>query len=85
MSRKVGKKKLSVICVEVMVYGTRGNEGTERSGVHGRNPCPGPTPSRRRLRRLDRCAFGASHFALSALGFMRPVFSVSIVGNPNCD
>ena len=26
--------KLSVVCVEVMVQGTRGNEGTERSGVH---------------------------------------------------
>ena len=34
MSRKEGKKKLSVICVEVMVWGTRGNEGTETSGVH---------------------------------------------------
>ena len=34
VSRKEGEKKLSVICVEVMVYGTRGNEGTERSGVH---------------------------------------------------
>ena len=34
VSRKEGKKKLSVICVEVMVKGTRGNEGTERSGVH---------------------------------------------------
>jgi len=34
VSRKEGKKELSVICVEVMVQGTRGNEGTERSGVH---------------------------------------------------
>ena len=34
MSRKEGKKELSVISVEVMVQGTRGNEGTERSGVH---------------------------------------------------
>ena len=34
VSRKEGKKKLSVICVEVMVYGTRGNEVTERSDVH---------------------------------------------------
>ena len=34
VSQKEGKKKLSVICVEVMVLGTRGNEGTERSGVH---------------------------------------------------
>ena len=34
MSRKEGNKELSVICVEVMVKGTRGNEGTERSGVH---------------------------------------------------
>ena len=34
VSRKEGKKKLSAICVEVMVQGTRGNEGTERSGVH---------------------------------------------------
>jgi len=30
-------------------------------------------------------AFGAPHLALSVLGFMRPVFSVPIVGNPNCD
>jgi len=29
-----GKEELSIISVEVMVYGTRGNEGTERSGVH---------------------------------------------------
>ena len=35
--------------------------------------------------RLDRRAFGAPHLALSALGFMRPVFLVPIVGNPNCD
>jgi len=35
VSRKEGKKELSVICVEVMVWGTRGNEGAERSGVHG--------------------------------------------------
>ena len=28
---------------------------------------------------------GASIVALSALGSMRPEFSVSIVGNPNCD
>ena len=34
MSRKEGRKELSVIGVEVMVQGTRGNEGTERSGVH---------------------------------------------------
>jgi len=34
VSRKEGNKELSVICVEVMVKGTRGNEGTERSGVH---------------------------------------------------
>jgi len=34
VSRKEGKKELSVICIEVVVYGTRGNEGTERSGVH---------------------------------------------------
>ena len=26
MSRKEGKKELSVVCIEVMVYGTRGNE-----------------------------------------------------------
>jgi len=38
----------------------------------GRNPSPYPTPPRRRLRRLDRRAFGAPHLALSALGFMRP-------------
>jgi len=29
--RKEGKKELSVICIALMVYGTRGNEGTERS------------------------------------------------------
>ena len=34
VSRKEGKKELSVICIEVVVYGTRGNAGTERSGVH---------------------------------------------------
>ena len=33
MSRKEGKKELSVTCVEVMVQGTRGNEGTERSVI----------------------------------------------------
>ena len=36
MSRKEGKKEMSVICIEVVVKGTRGNEGAERSGVHGR-------------------------------------------------
>ena len=30
-------------------------------------------------------AYGASIVVPSALGFMRPVFSVPIVGNPNCD
>ena len=40
MSRKEGKKKLSVICVEVMVKGTRGNEGAERSGVHDEEQLP---------------------------------------------
>jgi len=34
VSRKEGKKEMSVICIEVMVWGTRGNEGTARSGVH---------------------------------------------------
>jgi len=34
VSRKEGKKELSVICIEVMVYGAKGNECTERSGVH---------------------------------------------------
>jgi len=34
VSRKEGKKELSVICVEVVVLRTRGNEGAERSGVH---------------------------------------------------
>jgi len=43
-------------------------------------PRPHLTP-----RRLDRRAFGAPHLAFSALGFTRPVFSVPIVGNPNCD
>jgi len=31
---KEGKKELSVSCIEVVVEGTRGNEGAERSGVH---------------------------------------------------
>jgi len=44
----------------------------------GRNPSPDPW-------RLDRRAFGAPRLALSALGFMPPVFSVPIVGTPNCD
>jgi len=34
VSQKEGKKELSVICVEVVVYGTRGNESTERCSVH---------------------------------------------------
>ena len=34
MSRKEGYKELSVICIEVVVKGARGNEGAERSGVH---------------------------------------------------
>jgi len=34
VSRKEGKKELSVICVKVMVQGTTGNEGTKRSGVN---------------------------------------------------
>jgi len=33
VSRKEGKKELSVICVEVVVKGTRGNEGTVVRGV----------------------------------------------------
>jgi len=48
----------------------------------GKIPSPDHTPP---PRRLDRRAFGAPHVALSALGFMRPIFSVPIVGNPNCD
>jgi len=42
-------------------------------------PLPDPTPPPRRLRRVDRRAFGAPHLALLALGFMRPVFSMPIV------
>ena len=34
VSRKEGYKELSVISIEVVVKGTRGNEGAERSGVH---------------------------------------------------
>ena len=34
VSQKEGKKELSVTCIEVIVLRTRGNEGTERSGVH---------------------------------------------------
>jgi len=34
VSRKEGYKELSVICIEVVVKGARGNEGAERSGVH---------------------------------------------------
>jgi len=41
----------------------------------GRIPSPDPP------RRLDRRAFGAPQLGLSALGFMRPLFSVPIVGN----
>jgi len=52
----------------------------ERGYWGRRNPSPDRTPWR-----LDRRAFGAPHLALSALGFMRPVFSVPIAGNPNCD
>jgi len=33
-SESEGKKELSVICIDVMVWETTGNEGTERSGVH---------------------------------------------------
>jgi len=63
-------------------------EGMDRGvakerGVLG--PSPDLTPPPRRLRRLDLRAFGAPHLALSALGFMHPVFLVPIVGNPNCD
>jgi len=43
----------------------------------GRNPSADPTPP---PRRLDRRAFDAPHLALSALGFMRTVFSVPIIG-----
>jgi len=50
----------------------------------GEGETPPQTPPLRLLR-LDRRAFGAPHLALPALGFMRPVFSVPIVGNPNCD
>jgi len=51
----------------------------------GEGETPSQTPPPRRLRRLDRRAFGAPHLALLALGFTRPVFSVPIVGNHNCD
>ena len=33
VNRMEGKKKLSVICVEVMVYGTRGNESTKNRAL----------------------------------------------------
>jgi len=34
MSQKEGQKELNVICIEVVVEGTRENEGVKRSGVH---------------------------------------------------
>jgi len=48
-------------------------------------PMADPTPPPLRLQRLNRRTFGAPHLALSAFGFMRPVFSMPIFGNPNCD
>jgi len=48
----------------------------------GEGKTPPQTPPTQRLRRLDRRAFGSPHLAL---GFVRLVFSVPIVGNPNCD
>ena len=39
----------------------------------------------RNLKNSEEGHLGAPHLALSALGFMRPVFSVSTVGNPNRD
>jgi len=48
----------------------------------GHSPSKDPTLP---PRRLNRRVFGAPHLALSAFGFMCPVFSVPIVGNPNCD
>jgi len=48
--------------------------GTAPPHWGGKNPSPDPTP---------RGAYGASIVAPSALGFMRPVFSVPIVGNPS--
>jgi len=50
----------------------------------GRNPFPDP-PHSLGAYGASIVAFGAPHLALSALGFMRPVFSVPIVGNPKCD
>jgi len=50
-----------------------------------KKPLSRPHHTPRRLRRLDRRAFGAPHLALSALSFMRPVFSVPIVGDPILD
>jgi len=62
------------------------NKEFEKFSVEGHSPNSSTqTPPPRRLRRLDRRAFGAPHLSLSALGFMRPAFSVPIVGNPNCD
>ena len=34
LSQKEGKEELNVICIELMLYGTRGNESSERRGVH---------------------------------------------------
>jgi len=58
-----------------MGRGTAPRQTHPHSG--GRNPSPDLTPPPR--------AYGASIVAPSALGFMRPVFSVPIVGNPKCD
>ena len=60
----------------------RGTARPQTSPHWGGRNLPDPTPP---PRRLDRRAFGVPHLALSALGFMRPVFSVPIVCNPNCD
>ena len=62
----------------------RQNSKSDPSSLGMEKPIPTPhTPQR--LRRLYLRAFGAPHLALSALVFMRPLFSVLIVGNPNCD
>ena len=50
----------------------------------GEGEIPPLTQPRQRLWHLDCRAFDAPHLALSVLGFMRPVFSVPIVGNPSC-
>jgi len=37
VSRMEGKEELTVICVEMVAEGTRGNDSTQRNGVHDKS------------------------------------------------